>query len=79
MEVQCTLDGPANKVLQERFQDTLKENTKLNAELTAARKEIKRLKKRLKEIEVGMLCLFSANHVFCVSKEDGLRCCIMTD
>ncbi|KAK2185663.1 hypothetical protein NP493_227g03013 [Ridgeia piscesae] len=50
--VQCTLDIAANSVLQERFQDALKENTKLTAQLTDAHNEITKLKERLKELEM---------------------------
>ena len=56
--VQCTLDVAANSVLQARFEDTVKENTKLTAQLTAAHSEITKLKERLKELEVDMQCLF---------------------
>jgi len=56
--VQCTLDIAANSVLQERFQDALKENTKLTAQLTDAHNEITKLKERLKELEVDMKYLF---------------------
>ena len=56
--VQCTLDVAANSVLQEHFQATLQENTKLTAQLTDAHNEITKLKERLKELEVDMQCLF---------------------
>ena len=49
---QAASEVPSSNGLPDGFQDVITENKKLSADLMVAQKEIKKLKKRLKELEV---------------------------